>query len=647
MNTPGNPSGNLGVSVVPGWMVGAIAAWFALAAGLLEAAAVLVQRFVLHWFVRASVDVVWMIPLVNLIVVGVLALALLVLGRFWAQGRSLPVVVGVVSFVAYAGLLLLVTALSKWAVLMLALGLAVQTGRLAGAHHTGFERLIVRSLGWPGAGRTPQRDLAATPTPTVTPEAGVTRRDFLAGATIPLAGLAAGVHAWRSGAERLATASLPPARPGLPNVLVIVLDTVRTASLSLYGYQRPTAPNLTRLAMQGVWFDRAFSTAPWTLPSHASLFTGRYPHELTAGWQTPLDGSHRTLAEAARAEGYRTGAFVANTLYCQSETGLSRGFDHFSDYTISPGEIAIGSSLGRVITNSHHLRRLVGYQGVLAAKSAHDVNAEFIAWLKSGHRTPFFVFLNYFDAHEPYVPPVPFDNLFGATRAVRKISRTRYWGRQGGRLDKREMSREEIQAELDAYEGTIAYLDGQLGALFEDLAALGALDDTLVAIIADHGEQFGEHGLHGHGNSLYLPLLHVPLLFVWPRKLPAAVRVHAPVTLRDVAATLAALVPLSTEFPGASLAPHWRGGGDDTRGGPSPLLAELERSTELQPYSPGSRGNMRTLIEGEYHYVRNGDGTEELFNWVADPSEISNLAASSDTRLIAGFRQKLAAAVRR
>jgi len=629
-------------------MVGAIAVWFALAAGLLEAAAVLVKRFVFHWFVRASADVVWMIPLVNLIVVGVVALALMVLGRFWARGRSVVVVVGVVSFVAYAGLVLLVTAISQWAVLMLALGLAVQTGRLAGAHPAGFERLIVRSLGWPAAGRMPHRDVAATTTPTITPEPGVTRRDFLAGATIPLAGLAAGVHAWRSGAERLATARLPPSRPRLPNVLVIVLDTVRTASLSLYGYERPTAPNLARLASQGVWFDRAFSTAPWTLPSHASLFTGRYPHELTAGWQTPLDRAHRTLAEAARLEGYRTAAFVANTLYCQSETGLSQGFDHFSDYTISPGEMAISSSLGRVITNSHHLRQLVGYEGLLAAKSAHDVNAEFVAWLKGGRRTPFFVFLNYFDAHEPYVPPVPFDDLFGATSAVRKTSRTRYWGRQGGRLDKREMSREEIQAELDAYDGTIGYLDSQLGALFDDLAALGALDDTLVAITADHGEQFGEHGLHGHGNSLYLPLLHVPLVFVWPRKLPAAVRVHAPVTLRDVAATLAALVPLSTAFPGASLAPHWHGGGDDAQADPSPLLAELERSTELQLYSPGSRGNMKTLIEGDYHYVQNGDGTEELFNWVADPGETRNLAALPDTRfLIDGFRRTLAGAVKR
>ena len=131
-------------------------------------------------------------------------------------------------------------------------------------------------------------------------------------------------------------ANLPQADSGTPNVLLIVMDTVSAQHMSLYGYPRDTTPNLARLARKGVRFQHARSTAPWTLPSHASMFTGRWPHDLSVGYGQPLDASAPTLAESLRDRGYATGGFVANTLYCSAETGLNRGFIHYEDHELTP-----------------------------------------------------------------------------------------------------------------------------------------------------------------------------------------------------------------------------------------------------------------------------------------------------------------------
>ena len=125
---------------------------------------------------------------------------------------------------------------------------------------------------------------------------------------------------------------LPP--DGSPNVLLVVLDTVRADHLSLYGYQRPTSPALERLASRGVRFDRARTAAPWTLASHATMFTGRWPHELAVRWMFPLPRDFPTLAEFLGVLGYATAGFVGNTFYCSYDSGLNRGFTHYEDYVL-------------------------------------------------------------------------------------------------------------------------------------------------------------------------------------------------------------------------------------------------------------------------------------------------------------------------
>ena len=219
-------------------------------------------------------------------------------------------------------------------------------------------------------------------------------------------------------AEARALASLPKARAGAPNVLLVVLDTVRADRLSLHGYDRNTTPNLDRLARRGIVFKEARSTAPWTLPSHASMLTGRWPHELKVGDNHPLDGAYPTLAEFLGERGYATAGFIGNTYYCNSWYGLGRGFVHYEDYyehniIISPGEALHCTALGRRL-----IEALGGYYNARPGaanmlKDAERVNRDTLAWLGANPARPYFAFLNYIDVHDPYQTPPTFTRNFG------------------------------------------------------------------------------------------------------------------------------------------------------------------------------------------------------------------------------------------
>ena len=196
--------------------------------------------------------------------------------------------------------------LEFWSSSLLSAGLAVQSARLISAHRQAFLRFV----------------RLTTP--------------ILAGAVLALALATSGVRAW---SERRAIAALAPPPRSAPNVLLIVWDTVRARNVGLYGHNRPTTPNLQRLAARGAWFRHAFSTSSWTLPSHASMFTGRWPHELSAGWKTPLDDREPTLAGRLSSLGYDTAGFVANLDYLGRETGVARGFAHYDDYPLTVREV--------------------------------------------------------------------------------------------------------------------------------------------------------------------------------------------------------------------------------------------------------------------------------------------------------------------
>ena len=218
----------------------------------------------------------------------------------------------------------------------------------------------------------------------------------------------------------------------------------------------------------------------------------------------PLDKTDRVLAEAFRANGYATAGFVANVRYASSESGLSRGFIHYEDYTLSFAQLLRSSAvlrhqfdwMGRLRDFTRNYQRL-------GRKTATDVNREVLRWLpEQPNGRPWFVFLNYLEVHHPYWPPEPFDSLFGPKAP-----------RHNPRLDLgQRWTPEQVASEQRYYDRCLAYLDHELSALFDELARRRQLDNTVVIISSDHGERFGEHGFMMHGLTLYPSVLHVPSL---------------------------------------------------------------------------------------------------------------------------------------
>jgi arylsulfatase A-like enzyme len=586
--------------------------WVGLLAGWLELGLVLAQRAVNPHVsidtLRTNRHSVWMIPVSNVLIFGAVGLSIAVLAKFHrgcARWTALRLSVALTLWT----LLLTVEGLYAGAGLILALGLAASTGPWLERRVLGIGRIVRISLPALGAG------------------------------LIVLTGL---TYERVTSAEHRALACRPPAKPGAPNVLLIVLDDVRAASLSLYGHPRSTTPNLERLARRGVVFTEARSTAPWTLPSHASLMTGRWPHELSVGPDLPLDGTFPTLAEVLGREGYATAGFVANTLYCNARFGVGRGFAHYEDsyenQHVSLFETIRSSGLGRRIL------QVVGYPvsggiGVTSVrKTAAMLNRDVLGWLgEQPAGQPFFVFINYYDAHSPYVFPGDPDLRFGLAalpladhRAIDK----RFWDYVAGRPTPAEFSTQQIISEgyglfQDSYESCIAYLDQQVGLLLDDIDRRGLLENTLVIITSDHGEQFGERGLMGHGVSLYRREVHVPLLVIPPSRSSPGRFVNQPVSNREVPATVAEWVHLGTRnpFPGRPLT---RFVTESSARIPAvtPVLCEVQHITTNLPVAeiPSTVGSLSSLVTQDRVYIRSARGREELYDRVHDDLEAIDLA---------------------
>ena len=394
-----------------------------------------------------------------------------------------------------------------------------------------------------------------------------------------------------------------------PNVLLIILDTVRAASLSLYGGRADT-PNLNALGESGVVFDRAVSTAPWTLPSHASIFTGLWPHEHGADWRVALDRRATTLAEVMAQHGYRTGGFVANLVFTSREHGLNRGFQVYRDYRRSPGALLRSASLVQTITTSAVLRRLTGIEEVVGRKHGAQVNEEFLDWEAGIGDRPWFAFLNYYDAHEPYLPRAPYEARYSSGLPPRRFDEMRYWNVEGGISDWLDLSREQVEAERAAYEEVIAGLDADVGALLAELRRRGDLERTIVVLTSDHGELFGEHDTHVHGNSVYWRTIHVPLVMSWPGHLPAGQRITEPVSLRDIGATVLGLAfpDAPTSFPGTPLPTA-----NNTARPRDLVLSELSLEEFTRADRPMRNGALQSVTGFDWQYTRAGNGYEEVF----------------------------------
>lgn len=575
--------------------------WYGLVIGLAELGLTLAlsrcatRRPVL----RMNRHIVWTIPTVSLVMFGLCGLLAALVLRFRPRW-GLRFTTSLFSGLALLILLLTIQRLYSWACLILACGLACHVAVRLEAKLSSFRRIVRRSL------------------------------PVLAVVVFGLVSVSLGGHILR---ERWAMELLLPVSsnaPNAPNVLLIVLDTVRADRLSLYGYNRDTTPNLARLARRGVTFEQARSTAPWTLPSHCTMLTGLYPHEISAGLHGPLDRTHPTLAEFLAANGYATGGFVANTTYCGAETGLNRGFAHYEDHDLSPWGILCSTAIGKRVI-SHAVGFIHGPLGESRKsdlrKDAARINRDMLAWIDQQGDRPFFAFANYFDVHNPYLPPAAFKRHFGVTpKTTEDFTTLDRWFI----LDKKTLTPRDIKLVNDAYDDCIASLDEQLGRLFDDLEKRGRLDNTLVIVTADHGEHFGEHELYGHASSLYDQEIHVPLLAIFPDGAHAGRSIVEPVSLRDLPVTITNLLSFgsTSPFPGESLTRYLDSSARPVEG---PSLSEVDAPVKAAPNqgrSPVFRGPMKALTFGNEVYIRNGDGVEEVFDVVADPLQTRNLVNS-------------------
>ena len=278
-----------------------------------------------------------------------------------------------------------------------------------------------------------------------------------------------------------------------------------------------TSPYLTSLAQQGVVFENAISTASWTLPSHAAMLTGLYPHETRMEHEKDvLSGKWPNLGNVMRQRGYRTAAFSANYQFFTRSHGFAQGFTRFEEYEQTLGGILNNVHLSRLILQK--LSRVTtgvdyAFFGVKNWASAERVDKNALDWIGKGDR-PFFLVLNYTDVHEPSLPPEPYLHMYTANVEARNQSM--HFQDNCVDANPKASCGPDQQQFIDTYDGSIRYVDDSIKHLISQLKERGQLENTIVVFTSDHGQEFGEHSLYGHAKSLYRGEIQVPLLFWKP-----------------------------------------------------------------------------------------------------------------------------------
>ena len=378
---------------------------------------------------------------------------------------------------------------------------------------------------------------------------------------------------------RAATPAPPkPASSPRPNIVLITLDTTRADRMGFLGSERGLTPNLDVLARQAVVFSRAYAQVPLTTPSHATILTGTYPEFNHVNYMGDALGKTLPfLPEILHANGYKTAAFVGALVLDPKKLapGFERGFDIYAAgfHRRRPGE-----------DHYHSLER-----------RGEEVVGRALAWLSKRPAGPFFLWVHLYDPHDPYSPPEPY--------------KTRY--------------------QAEPYDGEIAYTDSAVATLLAGLRTRGLLDTALIAVMADHGEAFGEHGENHHGIFLYDETIHVPLLFKLPGQ-RSAKKVATRVGLVDVAPTIlqAAHLPIPAAMQGESLLRFMKSD-------PAAAIDQDSNSNLQRPvYAESSYGHLsfgwstlRAWRTGKYLYIEAPE--RELYDQSVDPLAAHNLASES------------------
>jgi len=362
-----------------------------------------------------------------------------------------------------------------------------------------------------------------------------------------------------------------------PNIILITLDTTRADRMGFLGSQRGLTPNLDALASRSVVFTRAYAQVPLTTPSHAAMLTGTYPqysHVQDLG--SPLGVDLPYLPDLLHKRGYHTGAFIGAYIL-DPESHVAPGFDRGFDYFDAP----------------FHQRKPGEDRYKSVERRAEDVANHALGWISRHQKGPFFAWLHFYDAHDPYDPPSPFKERYSSF----------------------------------PYDGEIAYTDAVVGDFVGMLRRHGLYDNAVILIVADHGEAFGEHGEERHGMFLYDETIHVPLLVKLAAGKSAGKRVESRVALTDVAPTLleAAGVAVPKEVQGKSLFPlmnEIKASTDENKISDRPIYSETEYAHRAFGWS-----ELRSWRGGKYLYVQ--APKRELYDQSSDPDALQNLASSS------------------
>lgn len=412
-------------------------------------------------------------------------------------------------------------------------------------------------------------------------------------------------------AAALIAASCGPAAP--PNLVLITLDTTRADRLGPYGHAKARTPALDAFAREAVLYERAYATSSWTLPSHASLFTGLLP--MQHGAQTLAGGPSEilgygvrglgdgftTLAEVLGAAGYRTAAVVGGPAL-RRELGMAQGFEVYRD-------------------------DLDGKFDKLIGKRGEEVADRAIALIAAFGNEPFFLFANFYDPHAPYRPPPPWsrglpdaDTARVADAVIEHFAAGAPLGRPP-RLDPEQDA--DLAAMLAGYDAEIAYMDAALARLLAALRAAPRWDETLVAITADHGESFGEHFYISHGAHLYEDNVRVPLLVRFPGAAGAGTRIPEPVSNRALFAALLEAAGL----PVPDGAPRLAAGGDA-------IVTEVQRSeSNVKLFGAHFDRDLRSIHAPPFKLIEDSSGRVELFDLERDPGELQDLAPTAPERV--------------
>ena len=431
--------------------------------------------------------------------------------------------------------------------------------------------------------------------------------------------------------RRAARLSTSTPSPDKPDVILITMDTVRADHLSLYGYGRDTTPHLRALAGQSTVYTNAISPGDMTLSSHASIFTGLYPSWHGAHFDRdydlgrPLDTQYPTLAGMLSRQGFDTAAFVANYLYLAPGFGLDRGF---AVHDSSAPAVLLGKVYGFLLrerVRNFLVRYEQPWQFDQVFRRAGEINQEALAYLQQerSQGRKFFCFLNYMDAHEPYLPPSGYATRYPGYDP--HIDTGQYDQLERDVLTRRRPISAREQAHLiSQYDGGIAYMDAALGQLVEQLKQRGLFDNTLLIITSDHGEAFGEKALIGHALSVYQDMVHVPLLIKYPGQKQG--------TRNDDFVSLTDLLPTTLDLLGYP-PPKNIQGRDLLR--PPEARDQVISETFVHPlistWSARFLRSQQALFNGPLKFIRSSTGERELYDLSRDPDEQTNLAASQAT----------------